>query len=554
LIRERNRLFANVRSNTYIAIYRDWLIACLQTGTMQSDRPIRVLIVDDDRVDRGLYKRCLRESAWEFEFAEADSATDGMEKAETWLPDCILLDFNLPDGDGIGVLTQLGSGANGLPCATIMLTAYGGEELAVRAMKAGASDYLPKAELSAETLPHAVMNAVQRFRMQRQIEQQQSALAISERRNQILLEAIPQMVWSANADGQVEYANRRWFEYTGLTVEKAAGLGWDRLVHPEDRGRTLTAWNEATKSGATFEIEHRLRRASDGTYRWHLVRAVPLRTGTGQVASWLGTCTEIEDQKRAENATLAEQKLKGIGRLAGGVAHDFNNLLVCVLGGASCAMQSLPASHPAQEMLQDVLSAGERLAELTRRMLAYAGKATFRVEPTNVDQLVHDACESIRPLIPETVSLEIQSGAPVPPVRTDSAQMRQAVVDLVLNAVEAIGEGSSGRISVGTTVVEIGKESIQTGEFGPAADTGKYVALEVRDTGCGMDEETRNKIFDPFFTTKFMGRGLGLAAVHGFVRSTGGGVQVDSAPGKGTRFRVLLPVVSGEKPAQNVSG
>lgn len=521
----------------------DWLLACFRAKTMQSDGPVRVLIIDDNRVDRRLYKQCLQESpVWQFEFAEADNATVGIEMAQAWRPDCTLLDFNLPDMDGLEVLSRLAGDLHRLPSATVMLTAYGGEGLAVKAMKAGASDYLPKGQLSAEALPHAVMNAVERFRMQQRIEQQQSALAMSERRYQILIEAIPQMVWSASAKGQVEYANRRWSEYTGLSVEEAAHLGWDRLLHPEDCERTWNVWNRAAESGATFEIEHRLKRASDGSHRWHLVRAVPLLTSQGEITNWLGTCTEIEDQKRAENATREEQKLKGIGRLAGGVAHDFNNLLVCILGGASCAMQSLPASHPAQEMLQEVIQAGERLAELTRRMLAYAGKATFLVQPTDVDRLVQEACESVRASIPETIRLEIRSAPEAPRVRTDSTHMRQAIVDLVLNAVEAIGEGSLGRISVRTAVVEIGEESIRTCGFGPPAAAGTYVAVEVRDTGCGMDGETRSKIFDPFFTTKFMGRGLGLAAVHGFMRSTGGGVEVESAPGEGTSFRVLLPV------------
>jgi PAS domain S-box-containing protein len=522
---------------------------------MDPDQPIRVLIIDDNRLDRHLYKQCLQNSpTCKFEFAEADSAMAGIELAKDWLPDCTLLDFNLPDIDGIEALTRFGGEPHSLPCATVMLTAYGGEELAVRAMKAGASDYLPKAHLSADTLPHAIVNAIERFRLQQQIAQQQSALAISERRYQILLEAIPQMVWSADPDGRLQYANRRWFEYTGLAVEEAAPLGWDRLLHPDDAERTTSAWNRATASGATFEIEHRLRRSSDGSYRWHLVRAVPVRTGTGEVSNWLGTCTEIEDQKRAENATLEEQKLNGIGRLAGGVAHDFNNLLVCILGGASTAMQSLPYSHPAQEMLKQVLFAGERVAELTRRMLAYAGKATFHVEPTDVGQLVHDACESVRPAIPETIGFEVRSAAEMPPVTTDSTHMRQAIVDLVLNAVEAIGEDSPGCISVRTDVVDIEEESIRSCGFGPSARAGKYVALEVRDTGCGMDEDTRNKVFDPFFTTKFLGRGLGLAAVHGFVRSTGGGVQVDSKPGRGTAFRVLLPAVDAERTSHGARG
>jgi signal transduction histidine kinase len=120
------------------------------------------------------------------------------------------------------------------------------------------------------------------------------------------------------------------------------------------------------------------------------VRAVPMRSGTGELTGWLGTSTEVEDPKRAGNAAFEEQRFKGYGRLVGGVAHDFNNLLVCILGGASCAMQSIPASHPAQEMLHGVVHAGERLAELTRRMLAYAGKATFYVEPTDLGQLIRE--------------------------------------------------------------------------------------------------------------------------------------------------------------------
>jgi PAS domain S-box-containing protein len=534
-----------------------WFIACFLAGrTMHSDPPIRVLIVDDDPLDRHLCRHCLQQSpVWEFEFAEATSAAAGIELANVWRPDCTLLDVNLPDMNGIEVLSLLGREPDGLPCATVILTAYGGEELAVRAMRAGASDYLPKGRLSAGSLPHAVVNAVQRFRMQRQIEQQRSALAASEGRYKILLEAIPQMVWSADTEGRVEYANRLWLEYTGLALQKAeseaAHLGWDRLLHPQDRRRTWIAWKKARESGSAFEIEHRLRRASDGSYRWHLVRAVPLRAGTGEIAHWLGTCTEIEEHKQAGNALLEEQKFKGIGRLAGGVAHDFNNLLVCILGGATRAMQSLPPAHPAQEMLRDVVHAGDRLAELTRRMLAYAGKTMFRVEPAQIDRIVNEACESIRTSIPETIRLEIRSGPELPQVRTDPEHMRQAIVDLVWNAVEAIGESSSGRISIRAEVAEAGRESVRTSGFRPAAASGKYVALEVRDTGCGMDEETQNKIFDPFFSTKFMGRGLGLAAVHGFIRSTGGGVEVDSQPGRGSAFRILLPVVTGEGLSNN---
>ena len=513
---------------------------------MTSQARIRVLIVDDDQIDRRLYKQCLQDSpAGKFEFAEADCGEAGLNLAASWRPDCTLLDFNLPDMDGLEVLQRLRSCANGSQGATVMLTAYGGEELAVKAMKEGACDYLPKAQLSEGNLRHAVINAVERHRMQQQIDLQRTALAAGERRYQNVLEAIPQMVWSANAAAELEYANRRWYEYTGLVPHEpgSAHLGWDTVLHPDDRERTWRAWNEATAAGATFEIEHRLRRASDGSYRWHLVRAVPLRED-GHVASWFGTSTEIEDQKKAESVRREEQKLAGLGRLVGGVAHDFNNLLVCVLGGASSAMDSLPEGHSARPMLGEVLEASERLAELTRKMLAYAGKASLRLEPADAGEVVREACESIRPSIPKGIRLVLHHGIGLPPVTTDTAYLRQSVVDLVANAVEAIGERSRGQVEVSTMEIEVSKAAIRNGGFSPAAKPGTYVALEVRDTGCGMDEETRNKIFDPFFTTKFLGRGLGLAAVQGFIRSTGGGLQVESKPGSGTAIRILLPIAA----------
>jgi len=522
---------------------------------MPGDRPVRILIIDDDRMDRELYRRCLLQSGpLRYEFSESESVTAAVEKAEAAWPDCILLDFNLPDMDGIEAMTRIKGELGRLPSAVIMLTAFGDEELAVRAMQAGAMDYLPKDHLSPGTLARAVLGAIERHQMQQRIEEQRTALEISGRRYQVLLEAIPQMVWTANGDGRLEYANRRWLEYTGLALEQSERLGWDRLLHPDDHQRTWEAWNSAVASGSVFEIEHRLKRASDGSYRWHLVRAVPMQTGGGRITNWFGTSTEIDDQKQAERAVLEKQKFEGIGVLAGGVAHDFNNLLMSILGGASCAMERLPASDPVQELLRGVLQAGERAAELTRKMLAYAGKGNFCIELVNVGRLTREICDLLRPSIPAAILLECHNARGIPPVETDRTQMRQVVLDLVTNSVEAIGNGASGKISVRTAVVEIDGESGRAHEFGPVPVTpGKYITLEVQDTGCGMDKETQNRIFDPFYTTKFIGRGLGLAAVHGFVRSHRGGVQVESTPGKGTRFRLLLPAAKKSAAAHSVA-
>lgn len=511
---------------------------------MVPERALRILIIDDDRADREIYKRCLQlSSGWRFDFTEAESGEEGLARAESARPDCILLDYNLPDQDGLEVVRQLRATAEGAHCAIVMLTAFGGEELAVKAMKAGVTDYLPKGRVAADTLPHTVINAIEKGRMQWQIESQQLELQKSAHRYRVLLEAIPQMVWMATAEGNVEYANRRWLEYTGLRLEEATKLGWEQLLHPEDRERTYQAWGAGGRGEGIFEIEHRLRRAADGVYRWHLVRAAALRNpATGEIISWFGTCTDIEDQKQMESDMLQRQKLESIGRLAGGVAHDFNNLLVAIMGGASLAMDSLPESHPAQRLLGEVLHAGDRAAQLTRQMLAYAGKSNLFVEPVDIGGLVRGACDQIRKSLPKNVQVTVQIGD-LPVIETDLEQMRQAVTDLVTNAVEAVGP-SGGTVEVRGEVVEFQEESIVQNGFRHAISPGRYIILEISDTGCGIDEETRTKIFDPFFSTKSTGRGLGLAAVQGFVRSNRGAIEIDSAPGRGTRFRVMLPAAA----------
>jgi len=509
---------------------------------MLINRPSKILIIEDNAIDREVYKRCLWESAKPgFEFAEADCAADGIEMAKTWRPDCALVDVNLPDMDGIEVLTRLKGGHGGVPFAAVVLTAYSEESVAVRAMKAGAMDYLPKVKASADNLPHIVTNAIERFFLQQQIEEQRAALEKSAQRHQLLLEAMPQMVWTADADCRIQYANRRWWEYTGMDPTDAPHLNWDLLVQPEDRERTWLAWNQAATCASGFEIEHRLHRAFDDSYRWHLVRAIPMHGGEGEIIEWFGTCTEIESQKRIGEANLERQKLESLGRLAGGLAHDLNNLLVVILGGATYGMEKLPPSHPAQDNLQDVAQAGERAAELIRKVLAFAGKGSLQLARVQIDPLVREAVEHVG--IPAKIQVEFQPGRRVPAVETDAELLRQAVADLLRNAVEAIGEESSGSITVRTAVVELGKEAARREASVDRLAPGRYVVVEVRDSGCGMNGEIQKNIFDPFFTTKFLGRGLGLAAVQGFARSNRGAIRVESSPGKGARFRLLLPAV-----------
>jgi signal transduction histidine kinase/CheY-like chemotaxis protein len=249
--------------------------------------------------------------------------------------------------------------------------------------------------------------------------------------------------------------------------------------------------------------------------------------------------------KQKEEELLQTQKLESLGVLAGGVAHDFNNLLTGIMGNASLAIECLPreARH-LRTVLEDVVSASERAAHLTRQLLAYAGKGRFIIERIDLSEIVRAITHLIQSSIPKNACLRLELADDLDAVEADATQLQQIVMNLVINAAEAIPADRSGEVVVTTRNEELGAgrpgQAFAAGEAGP----GRYVVLEVRDTGQGMDDATRARIFDPFFTTKFTGRGLGLAAVLGIVRSHKAALEVQSAPGAGSTFRVLFPAVS----------
>ncbi len=255
---------------------------------------------------------------------------------------------------------------------------------------------------------------------------------------------------------------------------------------------------------------------------------------------------DVSERKRAEERLRQTQKLESIGLLAGGIAHDFNNLLTGILGSATLAMEWLPRDSDAGRLLQDVVRASERAAHLTRQMLAYSGKGRFVVEPVNLSELAADIFELVQPSIPKSVAVHLDLADRLLPVEADAGQMQQVVMNLLLNAAEAIGD-RPGLVVVRTGMQEVDSEYARRELERAEIELGTYVCLEVRDTGCGMDEATKSKIFDPFFTTKFTGRGLGLAAVAGIVRGHKGAVKVTSTPGKGSTFLVLFPAAEAGK-------
>ena len=252
---------------------------------------------------------------------------------------------------------------------------------------------------------------------------------------------------------------------------------------------------------------------------------------------------EITEIKKAEEQLRQAQKLESLGLLAGGVAHDFNNLLVGVIGNASLAQGLLPPEHPAAEVIQEVVKIGEQAAHLTRQMLAYSGKGKFLIEPLNLSAMVPEMVLLVRPSISKKIALHLDLDGELPSVEADPGQVQQVFMNLTLNAAEAIGS-HDGVIAVRTGVQVVDDRYLRLNPEAAVLPPGKYVFLEVHDTGCGMDEATKARIFDPFFSTKFIGRGLGLAAVAGIVRGHKGVIVVSSTPGKGSSFSVLFPPVA----------
>ncbi|HVW87378.1 MAG TPA: response regulator [Bryobacteraceae bacterium] len=253
-----------------------------------------------------------------------------------------------------------------------------------------------------------------------------------------------------------------------------------------------------------------------------------------------------EESRKLEQKMLQTAKLESVGLLAGGIAHDFNNLLTGILGNASLAYEQLSPSSPLRGRLHDVISASQRAADLTRQLLAYAGKGRFLMEPVEVNGLIREISNLVRMSIPRNVDVELALGEAAQ-VEADAAQIQQLLMNLIINGAEAIGEDRSGRVVVSTSAERLspaGQSEALTDPLPP----GRYSVIEVRDNGCGMSAETLAQIFDPFFTTKFTGRGLGLAAAIGIARGHRGSIQVRSTPGAGSTFRILLPVIHSTVP------
>ncbi len=358
-------------------------------------------------------------------------------------------------------------------------------------------------------------------------------------------------------DREVRYrlVNKELAKNNGLSVEEFLGRTPEEIV--PDRGIEIRSlFQQVVETGLPL-LDHETSRETNGQFHSWSENWYPVTSADGRLIGVGCTAVETTEKKRAEQERqdlerrmLDAQKLESIGLLAGGIAHDFNNLLTGIMGNAALAQELAIPETPIASCLEEIVKASERAAHLTKQMLAYSGKGQFFVEPVNLSDETEDVVRLVRASISKKITVDLDLPRLLPRVRADKGQLQQVVMNLVVNAAEAIGD-ANGQLSVRTGVRDLSKQDIRETMAGTEIEPGHYAYLEVRDTGCGMDESTKSRIFDPFFTTKFTGRGLGLAAVGGIVRSHRGAIRLSSTPGAGSTFVVYFPTVAEPVPAED---
>ena len=377
----------------------------------------------------------------------------------------------------------------------------------------------------------------------------EAALRESEERFRVLADVSPVGIFSADAAGRTLFVNRRWCEIAGLTPEQARGDGWQAALHPEDRARVAAGWNEAVSSGESSAAEFRFMRP-DGSITWLVGESRAQFHPDGSLAGYVGTITDVtklkraeEDRKKLEAQSRQSRKMESLGTLAGGIAHDFNNILTGTFGFVDLARLELEPEHPANAWLDRISSSSQRARDLVRQILTFSRKNESARMSQRLNPVVSEALRLLRTSLPATIEIVPRLSEDAPPVLADSTQIHQVVLNLCTNASHAMPNG--GRITVTLERCVVTEADAAAHED---LKPGECVRLSVADEGVGMDAATLDQIFEPFFTTKGtgVGTGLGLAVVHGIMKSHEGAIVVRSTVGVGSTFELYFPIAPAD--------
>jgi len=481
---------------------------------------VRILLVEDNPVDARVLCEMIRESSdGPFQLEHADRLETALASLTASSFDAVLLDLSLPDMRGLETVARVHDHAPKVPI--VVLTSLDDEALAMRALRAGAQDYLIKGRVSGDLLVRSLRYACERARAVEALERR-------EEHYRSLTENSLDLVSIVKADGTIRYASPSHERILGYAVTDLVGKSILNFVHPEDVFGVQAAIRQ---NGGTTSLEYRFRH-KDGSYRTleSFGRDLSHLAGVGGVVV---NSRDVTERRRLEEQLHHSQRIEAMGRLAGGVAHDFNNLLMVIAGHSQMLLDSMLPGDPARDDLEQVVKAAERATDLTRQLLAFSRRHTVKPAFVSLNLLVQQMERMLRRVLGENVRLVTALSSERESVYVDPGQMEQVILNLILNARDAMPQG-------GTLTIKIARIAAQ------AADQSDSVELSVTDTGAGIDEDVLPHVFEPFFTTKQHGTGLGLSTSYGIVKQAGGEIEVTSRRGAGTTFRIVLPAARKE--------
>jgi len=496
--------------------------------------PVHILHIEDDPRDAELIARRLRLDGMDCEIVWARDELETRSSLELGEFDVILSDFAIPGFGGLSALRLAKERRPKVPFLFVSGTI--GETRAIESLRAGAADYLLKDRL--DRLPAAIRGAVEASRIEAERCRAVAALRESEERFRQVTENIEEVFWLAQlGPRRIIYVSPAYERIWGrpcaqLEINPNA---WLDAVHPDDRDRTAEAMGLQATSG--YDVEYRIVRP-DGSVRWIHARAFPVEDKNGQTYRIAGIAQDITAHRGLEEEVRQANKMEALGQFAGGIAHDFNNILAVIQIQAHVLLTDTHLRPRQTAGLESIASATASAAKLTRQLLAFGRPEPAQIRDIDLVQVVAETVKLVRRLIPVTIAIETEFAAGLPPIRIDPAMVEQVVMNLTVNARDAMPEGGCLRLSLDLIDADVAEVALH-----PGVRPGRFLRLKVADTGCGIARENLSRVFEPFFTTKKPGEGtgLGLATVSRIVAQCHGWIEIDSEFGRGTEFSIHLP-------------